>query len=393
MVRFPADSLRSVLSSTSEPETLFDASPIRWLLAAAGAAAVLYAYKYRQPFTTSDFTIFYESAARPAHDMYRSTRVNLNPPHFQLLIEPLTWFPLHVAAEIWRACSVLSLCGCLVWLARSSTERWSAADIGAVLAWAPFYHVMTLNQLTWILWPLLIAAWWCWRRDHWVAGAVAFGVALSLKSFLGVFLIWLAFRRQWRALGAALMTAVLSLAVGAAAYGVDVFLAWVQAMNGVGWSAAWTNPSLRAFWLRLLSKSTSGAAPVAILPALVTPLFLASAIAVVLVTCIRTRDRSVDESWPALSASALLASPLGWLYYAWWILPGVKPSRLLVRSPLLWVPMIYLTRGQPSPWATATFASIYVWGLLIAWAGFVFLPQAQRPRAVAPMPLSRPQTI
>jgi hypothetical protein len=81
-------------------------------------------------------------------------------------------------------------------------------------------------------------------------------------------------------------------------------------------------------------------------------------------------------------ASALLASPLGWLYYAWWMLPGVKPSRLLVRAPLLWIPMTFLTRGQPSPWATVTYASVFNWGLLMAWAGFVIAPR----RAPQPSP-------
>jgi alpha-1,2-mannosyltransferase len=350
----------------------FDRSVLRWLILAAGVAAVLYAFKYRQPATTSDFTIFYQSAAGPPEQMYGSTRVNLNPPHFQLLLEPLTWLPMPVAAEVWRAASVVSLALCLWWLARESREKWTVADVGAALAWAPFYHVMTLNQLTWILWPLLIWAWSAWRQDKWISGSIAFGLALSFKSFLGVFLIWLALRRQWRALAVTLATAAAALAVGIIAYGPDVFVAWISAMRGVKWSAAWTNASLLALLLRTLTNNSSAATPVVLIPALVYPLFLVGAATIVAVTCVRMRDRSVDESWPPLAASALLASPLGWLYYAWWFLPGAKPSRLMVRSPLLWVPMVFLTRGQPSAAATLTFASIYVWGLLIAWLGFVF---------------------
>jgi alpha-1,2-mannosyltransferase len=365
-----------VSNAGADAATLFDRSALRWLILAAGIAAVLYAYKFRQPFTTSDFTIFYQSTAGPRQDMYKGFRVNLNPPHFQLLIEPLTRLPMPVAAEVWRGLSFASLCGCLLWLARASRERWSAADVGAVLAWAPLYHVVTLNQLTWILWPLLIAAWWYWRQGRWTAGAVAFGIAFSFKSFLGVFLIWLALRRQWRALAVSLLSAAAALAVGIAAYGLDVFLAWTRAMSGVAWSAAWTNASLRAILLRTMSSNSAGAVPLVDAPALVTPLFLLLAVTVVLVTCGITRDRSVDDSWPALAASALLASPLGWVYYAWWILPGTKPSRLLVRSPLLWIPMIFINYGQPSAWATVTFSSMYVWGLVMAWAGFLYWPSS-----------------
>lgn len=354
--------------------TLFDRSPIRWVILAAGVAAVLYAVKYRQPFTTSDFTIFYDSTAGPVSAMYTGLRINLNPPHFNLLIEPLTWVSRDVAAEIWRALNILSLCGCLWWLGTKSEEKWSAADLGAALAWTPFYHAFTLNQVTWIMWPLLIAAWWQWRSDRWTTGAIWFGLALSFKSFLGVFLIWLALRKEWRAIGVSLATAAAALGIGILAYGVDVFVAWTRAVGGVTWTSAWTNASVRALLARLLARNPFGAVPFFDLPNMITPLFTVLAVAIVLVTCFTSRTRTVDRSWPALMASALLASPLGWLYYASWMLPGVKPSRLLVRSPLLWIPMVYLTRGQPSPWATLTFASIYNWGLLIAWVGFLVAP-------------------
>lgn len=356
--------------SDSEP-VLFDRSPIRWLILAAGIVIALYVFKYRQPPTTSDFTIFYQSAAAPAADMYKGPRLNLNPPHFSLLIEPLTWLPMNVAAEVWRALNIAALCGCLWWLATRQPKKWSAADVGAVLAWAPFHHAFALNQVTWIMWPLLVAAWWQWRHDRWVAGAIWFGIALSFKSFLGVFLIWLAFRQQWRAIGAAVVTAGIAFTIGILAYGVDVFAAWIGALNRIDWTATWTNASFQALFSRTMTKSMTGTVPVVDAPALVKPLVLICSVAIVLTTCVITRRRTVDGSWPALTVSALLASPLGWMYYAWWMLPGVKPSQLLVRSPLLWIPMTFMTRGQPSVWATLTFASMYVWGLLIAWASFV----------------------
>jgi hypothetical protein len=363
---------------------LFDRSPIRWLILAGGIASVLYVIKTRQPPTTSDFTIFYQSAAGSAENMYKGFRVNLNPPHFSLLIEPLTWVRMSIAAEIWRALNVLSLCGCLWWLATRSDEKWSAADVGAVLAWAPFHHAFSLNQVTWIMWPLLIGAWWQWRRDRWIAGAIWFGVALSFKSFLGVFLLWLVCRRQWRAIAAAVATAGAALGIGIVAYGFEVFRAWVRAVSGVSWTSAWTNASLRALLLRSFTENTSGAAPFANIPGIVSPLFVALALTIVLGTCWICRNRSVDDSWPALAASALLASPLGWLYYAWWMLPGVKPSRLLVRSPLLWIPMTFLTRGQPSPWATITYASVFNWGLLFAWVSFLVFPGGSKPVSSPP---------
>ena len=335
----------------------------------------LYAWQTRQPHTSSDFTIFYNSAQRPPFDMYKRPpgppRGNMNPPHFQFLLKPLTNLSVPAAAAVWRTLNVIALGGCLWWLGRRSDERWSAADFGAVLAWSPMQSTINLNQLTWILWPLLVAAWWCWRRDRWTCGAIAFGVALSFKSFLAVFLIWLLVRGKWRAAAAAVVSAVAALGVGVAAYGPGVFRDWLAAVASVEWSFAVMNASVRGFLSRSLTASGSAGVPLAIAPALVNPLFVAAALFILLVTMVRARRLSVDRAWPPLMAASLLASPLGWLYYIWWILPGVKPSRLLFESPLLWVPMVCVLWGQPSPWATVTIGSVFFWGLLIAWVRLV----------------------
>lgn len=376
-----ADTVGGVIASAPRAPsstTALDTSPVRWLLLAAGLAMLAYAWQTRQPPATSDFTIFYVSAKRPPAEMYvrpaGPPRGNMNPPQFQLIVRPLTRLSLTVASEVWRGLNLLALCGCMWWLAQRGRERWTAADVGAGLAWAPFYHAFVLNQLAWILWPLLVWAWSEWRKDRWVPGAIGFGLALSFKIFLGVFLIWLALRRQWRALAVAIATAAASLGVGAAVYGAGVYRAWVGAMARAEWPGAFTNASLRGLVDRGLTRNFTGAPPLLELPALALPLYLTAAGLVLAVTLYRTRDRSVDASWPALMASALLASPLGWAYYMWWMLPGTRPSRVLFLSPLLWVPVMYLTRGQPSGWATVTFGSLYGWGLLLAWRGFVSRP-------------------
>jgi len=362
-----------VISSDRTPgQTALDRSPIRWLLLAAGVVMAIYAWQIRQPPSTSDFTIFYVSAKRPPSEMYvrpvGPPRGNMNAPQFQLLIRPLTWWPLATASEVWRGLNLVALCGCVWGLTRKGPEKWTAADYGAALAWAPFHHELTLNQVTWILWPLLVWTWWCWRQDRWAAGAVAFGVALSLKAFLGVFLLWLVVRRQWRAVGVSLAAAAAAFGAGLAVYGLDVFRNWTAAMAGAEWPGAFSNASIRGLIDRSLTKNFTGAPPLVDVPRFAMALYFVSAAAIVTFTLLRTRDRDVDVSWPALMASALLASPLGWVYYLWWVLPGTRPSRMLLISPLLWVPFAYITIGQPAGWATATIGSVYSWGLLLAWS-------------------------
>jgi hypothetical protein len=142
-------------------------------------------------------------------------------------------------------------------------------------------------------------------------------------------------------------------------------------MRGVEWSYAVMNASLRGILARSLNVSGSAGVPIVVAPAAVTPAFLAGSALILAVTFHRTHDRGIDESWPALMAASLLASPLGWLYYLWWMLPGVKPSRLLLQSPLLWIPMVCVLWGQPNPLATVSIGSVFFWGLFLAWVHFV----------------------
>src|SRR4029077_11548233 len=114
------------------------------------------------------------------------------------------------------------------------------------------------------------------------------------------FVLWLMFRRQFRAVAVVIATAAAALSVGAAAYGVGAFNAWLAAIRAVTWTSAWTNASLRALLLRALTRNTSGAAPFATVPDLVAPLFLILAALIVVGTCWVCRGRSVDDSWPAL---------------------------------------------------------------------------------------------
>jgi hypothetical protein len=337
-----------------------------WTLLVAGILATAYAWKYRQPLGTSDFKILYASAEQPPARMYvplPGSRPNMNPPQFQLLLQPLTPFPLPVASAIFRVVSIASLCLCVWWLARTPDHRWDLLDLGAVLAWAPMATVLSLNQVTWVLWPLLLWTWWCWRQDRWTAGSIAYGLAFSLKPFLGVFLLWLLATRRWKAAGAAAATAAIGWAVGLLFYGADVFRAWLLALESVQWWWAPMNASLEG-WLARLVNDTGR--QLVTLPPLVAPLALIGQLLIILVTILRTRTRTIDESWTTLMAASLLASPLGWIYYVWWLLPGSRPGQLLFQSPMLWLPVMYVA-FSPNRLVTATLGSFYFWGLLSVW--------------------------
>jgi hypothetical protein len=354
----------------SRPLTL-DSPVVAAAICLAGILATASAWRDRHPDTTADFTLFYVSAGHTTEAMFAPPpgppRGNMNPPIFQLMLRPLTAVPLPVAAAIFRALNIAALLGCIWWLARSSEERWTLADYGALLAWAPMASVISLNQLTWLLWPLLLWAWWCWRQGRWAAGAVGYGLALSLKPFVGVFLLWLLVTKRWTAVAVSGIAAVASIAIGVAAYGPDVTAAWVKALGDVTWAYAVMNASLQGIIARALAMSPRPSTALLSAPELVAPLAAVGGAAIIIVTLFRTRRHSIDRAWLPLMTSALLASPLGWVYYIWWVLPGTRPSRLLFESPLLWLPMGITVARMPGPWWTFTFGSVFFWGLMSLW--------------------------
>ena len=156
-------------------------------------------------------------------------------------------------------------------------------------------------------------------------------------------------------------TAAIGWAVGLLYYGVDVFRAWLLALGDVQWTWAPMNASLEGWLPRIFNETGS---PMVTLPPFVAALALIGEILIILVTILRTRTRTLDESWTPLMAASLLASPLGWIYYVWWVLPGSQPARLLFQSPMLWLPLL-----SPSvPIASCRpLGSVYFWGLLSVW--------------------------
>jgi hypothetical protein len=95
----------------------------------------------------------------------------------------------------------------------------------------------------------------------------------------------------------------------------------------------------------------------------------------------RAGMRDVDFSFALLITAALIASPLGWVYYFWL---GVVPLAACVRStrPLsagtLLVAIVLATAAvwhasatiwlQPSGVASITVGSVYFWALFGTWA-------------------------
>ena len=312
-----------------------------------------------------DFGIFYRSAASAtpyvADPMNPTTSAgeplpNLNPPHFLLVLKPLTWLPLSVASAVWWTVSCGLVVSGLTWWLRSQGERWTAEAVVWALLWMPVLTVAFTGQVTAVVG---VPLWFAYRNlaggRPWRGGLWA-GVVLSIKPILWPIGAWYLVRRAWPAVAGMVVGACSMVVIGIAAYGLDMYREWLRTLAAISWGPEIMNTSVRAIMARL---------PVHVPPAI----WMSTAIAIVLWTVWRTRLWEVKDSWFPLMAASLLASPLGWIHYGAWLLPGTRLrawTRGIARGWCLPVIVVaFLGNANPVFWATI--GSWYGCTLLALW--------------------------
>jgi hypothetical protein len=355
----------------------------------------------------SDFTIFYYTArliadglpmygvspARYGIEWAADHLGNLNPPHFQLLALPLGHLSYGHALGVWIALNLAALIASLVIIARELRIPWAWPRFwlyGAfTLSSAAFTTVAVTCELTFALMLPFTLAWRAWRNRRWVEAGAWLGACASVKLFLLLFLPWLAWRRRWDAIAAAVVSASALALPGVAVFGLGAYREWVHTLGRVGW--AWL--TMNASWQGFVSRLVQGAptiAPVVSRPELVAPIALAGSVAIAAITLLSAarRERAPDATVLLILLGAILASPLGWIYYLplaygpilGWMGAGRNWDgvRQLDRRPLAllavgiafcYLPQELTHTGQPSPLASITIGSAYFWGVLAAWLG------------------------
>jgi hypothetical protein len=311
--------------------------------------------------------------------------LDMNPPHFHLLLVPLASLQPAVALGLWFAASLASLALAVRVvvneLSLGPCDTRCAAWLG--LAAATFVGTGTVcvtGQLVWLLmWPVALF-WREYRRRRWATAGLLLGLLLSVKPFLVPVLALFVPGGRRRGLLACAAAGAACYAAGLAAFGLESHLAWLRALGAADWS--W--PVMNASMLSVLSRALSPhpmLAHAANRPELAGPFWLAASGLVLGATFVQlwlTRP-SADHAVLLLLSSSLLVSPLGWVYYGWFLLPPLAALwRSGFRSRQGWLlapavvasfwPLAATRLGQPSPWATLVFGSVYAWGLLAFWA-------------------------
>jgi hypothetical protein len=293
-----------------------------------------------------DFSIFFASARSwvsglPMYcgDCEAGLRLNYNPPHFHLLLLPLTLMPAGQAFLVWTAVSALAAAATVrlaldeTGLCRNRASRTLVA--AAVLTSAGTASVFMLGQVSWVVALPLALAWQRARRGRWASAGLWLGLALSVKPFLAFLVAMLLVRGRTKMVATAVGAAALWLAAGMLIFGVPAFEAWLGLLRR-GAPAEHVGFFINGSWAGFVARTG--------MPAIVSIL---GAILIASVTLIAARQDGEDRAWLLGTLGALMISPLGWVYYL----------------PFLFAPIVALAHDQTLPgWA---------WRM---WPVFVFPP-------------------
>ena len=326
--------------------------------------------------------------------------LNLNPPHFTILILPLALFSPKIALLLWSLISLFFFLASLFIIFREVEVKFNSWRVMllviGLLAFAGTGSVAVTGQLSFIMMLLITLFWVESRNDRWIRAGIYLGLSMSIKLFLMIFLPYLLLRKRWRAVIVASGVALSCYCLGIMILGWDNYRVWLHDLQLANWSWAVMNASLQGFFARLLVPNPYFQ-PFFTKPALVKPLWLITGGLVGIVTLALTiRDKSrkeVDRSYALLLVAAQLISPLGWIYYsflafgplialgvswyrAWQEKKEADRSLLKARNSLILIallgfllPFNCLLYFQPNMFITFSLGSAYFWATLALWIG------------------------
>lgn len=382
------------------------------------------------PLHMNDFGKFYYSARAfldggdmyapsPATDMRFEEApdlrlLNMNPPHFHLLVLPLAVLAPDRAVALWMSISLFALVVSVLLIGRELGMPWTPTRVlilaAGILSFGGTQAFFVTGQLSMLLLLALTVCWMNARHGRWRTAALWLGVCLSVKPFLLIFVPYLLGKRLYRALSVALAAAVTCFVIGWLVFGLDAYVSWYRALSQSGdW--AWTvmNASTFALFRRAFDLQPI-VTPLLVKPQLVKLWLAVAGVIGILTVAVAIADKTraaVDRAFALLLVAAQLISPLGWIYY---IALAAGPVAAVATRPrpedrrLQWVgaalgaaaaagfawPLPFMGAFQPHRWATLLIASAYGWATLSLWA-WLFLDYQRSRSEVVPADASATQ--
>lgn len=252
-----------------------------------------------------------------------------HPPFTALLFLPVAALPIRIALVGWLLVSLLLLGSALFVIKQELFPTCSSKALLIFLALLLFSYAFMENilteQLTILLFFLIVLAWKSARRGQQGRAGVFLAVAALIHLTPALFLAYLAWKRQWRAVITAVCTAGLAVVGGIAWLPLSVYWRYfteVSSRDVSCWAAHFDNKSLLGFFSRLLPAAQSDfyyPPPSQVATALA--FLLSGALLLLCLWLFRRRAGAADAAansaifdheWGLLVIAMLLISPLTW---------------------------------------------------------------------------------
>jgi len=323
-----------------------------------------------------DFAAFIDNIRAWAQGRpYSAAARDPNTPHMLLVFWPLVGLPLRLALAIWLFVSYLCAALVLRVIATETRLRMSAPAwitlIALLLASTPALDMVADGNMIWLLWPLFTVAWRLDRGGRPFASGLLLGALMSVKPFVGVWLVYWALRDSWRAFLGGVLALTVTLGLGLAVTGLETWISWYHMLERITWYDRGHNASVIGFAARV------GGDPYAALG-----IVLAAIVGGTAAWSLARARRDIDRDWLFVFLTAMLLSPLGWRYYYCFALgPAVallqrgrslSRVQILLGAALLFCPAPHLPRS--SALVSATAGSLAFWPLFCAWLTMVRTP-------------------
>ncbi len=218
--------------------------PLVALLGGLALALIAAFFTYKASAKMADFEVYWHAGTRAlaAEPLYRVEDEHYQLkylPAFAILASPAALLPLPVAKAVWLTLSVALIPLVLQMSLTLLPARQRSASVIAgatLLIMAKFYgHELVLGQVNLLLLALVLAAVHLLIRDRPATAGLLVALAVVIKPYAVIFLPWLLAMAAFRALGAAVAGAAITVALPVAVYGVSgtvaLHAAWWQTVT------------------------------------------------------------------------------------------------------------------------------------------------------------------
>jgi hypothetical protein len=246
-----------------------------------------------------------------------------NPPLSSLLFLPFSFLEVSVAKLAFNSISILLFLFSLVRLGKHMEIPLRYMALLPVIFALPVYNNILFGQVYLILFALLVEGYLAWRKGQLLLSAILWGIAIVLKITPGILLLFLLFRKEYRALLMLSLTCSLLLLVSIVVNGWLIWEFYIteilpRASQGDATAAAFTiNYQSANMLFKYLFVADTIDNPVPVFDSIVIfqVITFAFKILIISLAAFYTKNvKSVFFSWAIWITSSILLSPYGSTY-------------------------------------------------------------------------------